>query len=218
LKNRIRVVVLSLFIVMLTALNRNTAHADATLISYSLTCSSLTATGTTTTGILGLDVQIGVGGLPIGIKGFAASGPTATGTLTFPEQPAGTVLTILVYSATDLQGSYDGTALVTVQAPCSGGAGAAPFTDGRLNNYDAGQTAAIYCEDQGITVYGFYKGISFIAFKASKAEIAAVPEKPAQNTKIKQGHGITLWRLSSGEFQINAPDGYVFKWSGNCTI
>jgi hypothetical protein len=212
------VIALSLLIVMLTVLNRGTAHADATLISYSLTCSSVTATGiTTSTAFLGLDVQLGTTAQSLNFAGFPAqTGVPTTATLTFPEQPAGTVLTILVYSATDLQGDYDNTALVTVLAPCSGGAGAAPFTDGRLNNYDAGQTAAIYCEDQGITVYGFYKTISFIAFKASKAEIAAVPEKPIRNTKIKQAHGITLWRLSSGEFQVNAPDGYVFKWRGSC--
>jgi hypothetical protein len=96
--------------------------------------------------------------------------------------------------------------------------GASPiFTDGRLNDNDPGQTAAIYCENKGITVYGFYHGISFVAFKASTAEINKVPEHPTVNTLIKQGHGIRLYRLTGGQFQINAPDGYVFIWTADCT-
>src|SRR4051812_47796046 len=117
---------------MLTVLNRSTAHADATLISYTLTCSSLTVTGTTDNLYLGLDVQIGLAGLPLNFNGFPAGpGGMTTGTLTFPEQAAGTLLTILIYSSPDssgIAGTYDGSpGIVTLTVPCVGGASTAPF-------------------------------------------------------------------------------------------
>jgi hypothetical protein len=91
------------------------------------------------------------------------------------------------------------------------------FKDGRLNNRDAGQSAAIYCENGGITIYGLYNSIGFVAFKASKAEIARVSATPRVNTKIKSAKGITLWRLTSGEFEVSGPNGYTFIWKGDCS-
>lgn len=52
------------------------------------------------------------------------------------------------------------------------------------------------------------QGQSRRVFRATRAEIAAVPEFPAVNTLIEQNDAIALYRLTSGEFQVNAgPDG-----------
>jgi hypothetical protein len=86
-------------------------------------------------------------------------------------------------------------------------AGVCPFSDGRLNHCDAGQTAAVYCQSDGsVTVLAIYKSQGYPAFTASVAEIAAVSAKPAKNTLIKQGNGAFLYRLTSGELQVNRRD------------
>jgi hypothetical protein len=78
------------------------------------------------------------------------------------------------------------------------------FTDGRLNCNDAGQTAAIYCKPDGsVEVLAIFEGKGYPAFTASPAEIASVPAKPAKNTLIKQGNGAFLYRLTSGQLQVN---------------
>jgi hypothetical protein len=122
---------------------------------------------------------------------------------------------------------YD-TGLLTIT--CSGSAGGdavdhaklCPFTDGRVNDCTAGETAAIYCTAEGdFQVYGLLNGKGFLAMVVSKAEIAAVPEYPKQNTLIKEAFGIRLYRLTSGQLQINSPASeadkpdYVFRWT-NC--
>jgi hypothetical protein len=91
------------------------------------------------------------------------------------------------------------------------------FTDGRMNSHDGAETAAVYCEsDGGVTVYAVVKSVGTLAFKVTKAELDAVPAKPEHNTLIKAGLGMSLYRLTTGELQINAPDNYVFTWDG-CT-
>jgi hypothetical protein len=92
------------------------------------------------------------------------------------------------------------------------------FTDGRLNDCDAGQTAAVYCQSNGsVEVKAIYKGEGYPAFTASEDEIAKVPTHPAKNTLIKSGNGAFLYRLTSGLLQVNrAEDGtgkvYSFKF------
>ena len=70
---------------------------------------------------------------------------------------------------------------------------------------DAGETFAVYCQSDGsvkvITIHQDSKG--YPAFTASPKEIAAVPNKPAANTAIKSGDGATLYRLTSGQLQLN---------------
>ncbi|NDJ86844.1 MAG: hypothetical protein GYB66_13255 [Chloroflexi bacterium] len=82
------------------------------------------------------------------------------------------------------------------------------------------RTAAIYCRANGaIEVYAIVNGNGVPAFTATPEEIAAVGV-PLANTLIKEGGGgIRLYRLSSGEFQVNAPmgsdpNGYVVIWDG----
>ena len=89
------------------------------------------------------------------------------------------------------------------------------FTDGRLNSHDGAETAAVYCENGGVTVYAVVDSEGHLAFKVTKAELAALPAKPAHNTLIKSGLGVSLYRLTTGELQINSPDNYLFIW-GAC--
>lgn len=89
---------------------------------------------------------------------------------------------------------------------------------------DPARTAAIYCKPDGsIDVWQVVNSQGVPAFTASPIDIAAVPSRPLANTLIKsdsQGDlGVRLYRLTSGEFQINAPrgnnpNGYVFIWNG----
>jgi hypothetical protein len=93
------------------------------------------------------------------------------------------------------------------------------FPDGRLNSNDAQQTAAIYCDNGGVTVYVPGTPKWYRAFHASKDEINKVPKNPAKNTLIKQRLGARLYRLATGNLQVNAPElnptkgDYVFIFS-----
>lgn len=101
-------------------------------------------------------------------------------------------------------------------------------TDGRLNSIceEPYQTAAIYCRGDGaIDVYAITDGEGWLAFRTTQSEIEAVGVQH-QNAMIEQSHDgkIRLYRLSTGEFQVNAPiwdvvrgnlpDGYVFEFEG----
>jgi hypothetical protein len=58
------------------------------------------------------------------------------------------------------------------------------------------------------------------AFRATSAEIAEVPELPEMNTMIDSYYEIALYRLTSGEFQVNygpsRQDGKIYEliWTG----
>jgi hypothetical protein len=99
-------------------------------------------------------------------------------------------------------------------------------SDGRLNAYDAASSAVIYCIDNDIQVYGVAKDSKgFLSFVVTQDEIETLGV-PTENTLIRSGRSgydplIRLYRLSSGEFQINAPDlsgeadkEYTFIWNG----
>jgi hypothetical protein len=108
-----------------------------------------------------------------------------------------------------------------ITVTCTSG-GPTVFNDGRLNNRDYWESAAVYCEDGGITVYGYHhEWGSFLAFKISKAQLAKYPAKPASNILIIEKYGIRLYKLSSGEYQINAATNdpgkqYVYRWGQGC--
>ena len=101
------------------------------------------------------------------------------------------------------------------------------FIDSRENSIEVHpyQTAAIYCQADGIDVYGIEGGAGWLAFHATQAEIDAVGIS-SENTLIKASEDgtIRLYRLSTGEFQVNSPifdrirgnlpDGYVFIFEG----
>src|SRR5258708_723505 len=70
------------------------------------------------------------------------------------------------------------------------------FSDDRLNNNDAGQTVAVYCEADGsVKVLHIWQRQAYAAILASPDEIAKVPKNPTGNTVIKSGNGATLYRL-----------------------
>jgi len=81
--------------------------------------------------------------------------------------------------------------------------------DNRVNR-EPWQSAAIYCRGGEVEVYGINgEGVGFQSLYATAEEIAAVGV-PDVNTLIKTGASaygppIRLYRLTTGEFQINAP-------------
>lgn len=80
-----------------------------------------------------------------------------------------------------------------------------PFIPGddRLN-VDAASPVAVYCRDDGIHVFTIdSSGKGHLAFIASFNQINAVGI-PTVNTLIASGGGVGLYRLASGEFQVNS--------------
>ncbi|MCQ3932822.1 MAG: hypothetical protein DPW16_20425 [Chloroflexi bacterium] len=94
-----------------------------------------------------------------------------------------------------------------------------PPDDGRMNNIivDPEQTVAVYCRSNGIEIIRPVGNQPVTVLFASIQEIATVGV-PRTNTLIKASVDVNLYRLSSGEFQVNAPGlggkQYVFIWSG----
>jgi hypothetical protein len=96
------------------------------------------------------------------------------------------------------------------------------FEDGRINRIDAAAPVTIYClPDGGVSVWDVnLMSDGELAYSVTVAEIAAVPTLPAENTLIHEQGGIRLYRLTSGELQVNAPPNYstepeyVFIWQG----
>ena len=91
--------------------------------------------------------------------------------------------------------------------------------DGRIKP-DAAAPVAVYCHDYGIDVYRINPdSTGSLVFTATNAEIDAVGKSPPENTLIDYYGNIRLYRLTTGEFQVNAgPDSegkeYVLIWDG----
>jgi hypothetical protein len=134
------------------------------------------------------------------------NGLTPDGTVVFP---AGTILghqiNIFITTRFDVvHGGY----VITSTFRVEGCAGNPVFTDGRINRYDAGQTVAIYCasgEEGGIFTLIPATPYWRLGLVVTAAEINKVPTHPAKNTLIKKKGLVSLYRLTSGELQINAP-------------
>lgn len=78
------------------------------------------------------------------------------------------------------------------------------FGSGRVNR-DVMAPAAIYCKGSSIEVWAVdTHGTGHLAFTATSLEINTVGV-PRANTLIDAGYGIGLYRLTSGEYQVNAP-------------
>ncbi|MEL6148969.1 MAG: hypothetical protein AAFV33_19820 [Chloroflexota bacterium] len=93
--------------------------------------------------------------------------------------------------------------------------------DDRENVNDLAAGAAVYCTTAGIDIYDLdISGNGTFAFRATWAEVEAVPADPAENTLIDSDGVLALYRLTSGEMQLNAftedypPREYVFIWDG----
>jgi hypothetical protein len=86
-----------------------------------------------------------------------------------------------------------------------------PFraNDARLND-QPWASAAVYCQQDGIQVLGIdAQGNGFLAFTVSRSRIDRLGISPTANIRLGASQGdfgeISLWRLSSGEFQLHAP-------------
>lgn len=78
-----------------------------------------------------------------------------------------------------------------------------PLGAGRVNR-DIMAPAAIYCKGSEIEVWAVdTDGVGHLAFRATGLEISTVGI-PRVNTLIDSGYGIGLYRLTSGEFQVNS--------------
>lgn len=97
--------------------------------------------------------------------------------------------------------------------------------DGRENAEDNGALAAVYPETKSIDVYAIdpATGNGFLVGQINLSEYKDVPP-PAENqlilsaTNPYNGNPVNLYRLTTGEWQINTvnPDGtpYVYIWGG----
>jgi hypothetical protein len=94
--------------------------------------------------------------------------------------------------------------------------------DGRVNNHDLAAGGAIYCGEGGaVSIWDIgILGEGNLILAVSPRDIAAVPNPPEVNTLIAEAGGFRLYRLTSGELQVNGPGiystdpEYVFIWSG----
>lgn len=151
---------------------------------------------------------------------FTVTGPSGTQTSptigvywTAPQTP-GTLATVTVTMFIN-----DANAGTAVDADLIQECSIPPPDDGRMNNIivDPEQTVAVYCRSNGIEIIRPVGNQPVTVLFASIQEIAAVGV-PYTNTLIKSSFDVNLYRLSSGEFQVNAPGlggkQYIFIWSG----
>ncbi len=147
----------------------------------------------------------GAAGAAVSIGGITARPITAR----LIDDPAGTVI------ASD---TIDPAGFVPdcANLPLVGGGGTTPTTSGepapgppfipgddRLN-VDPASPVSIYCRDDGIHVFSIdNKGQGREIFVATLSEINAVGI-PSVNTLIDSGAGVGLYRLTSGQFQVNS--------------
>jgi hypothetical protein len=144
------------------------------------------------------------------------------------EYPAGTVFQLRGYSGTQPETFGD--------ASCGGDPDVTWFEpgDNRINR-QANAYAAIYCDDanQRVTIYGIHspgaqdlgadnpqQGSGFPALFVSYADLPAIPTAAQGNQLIDQYENIRLYKLTTGELQVNVgpdPEGkeYVLIWD-NC--
>ena len=97
------------------------------------------------------------------------------------------------------------------------GSGYCFFYDNRINT-DCAPAAVAYCINQGIDVYKVdpTTSLGHKIYYVSKAAIDAAGVSKTGPIVLAASHNVTLYRLSSGHFQINTfrSDGktYVFNW------
>jgi hypothetical protein len=208
----------------------NSGHGTpaTTITSYSLTCSSLTVSGTTPASYIGMYVQdndtaftlvyLGAG------QGIPASGGQYSVTVNFAPRSVGTHIYFNVQGSLNSNGedAWDGkdfAEVLSVTCPTSWSAPAAkmPFTDGRINP-DAGASVVGYCGNKG-SIEG-YTPTGRQVFNVTAAKIAAaLAEAVATDTNvlIAQGLGQQLWALKSNELQLldGTGGGYRFVFRAN---
>ena len=95
----------------------------------------------------------------------------------------------------------------------------AGIDDGRLNRFDVAAPVAVfpveYATGTGLHLYAIMAdGVGTLVLEVTPEMIAAVPAMPAENTLIAAtpDGSIALYRLTTGEFQLNAGE-YVIVFS-----
>lgn len=175
----------------------------------------------------GLGNLIGTGGGGGGGSAFGSGG--GGGGFSF-SNPSARPFTLVIYDA-----AFPSAAIGSVtfdpansasgcsSLPFASRAGSQPrFTDGRVNNNEAGQTGAVYCTDGGVTIYHPNGKIGLVITKTQlDAFKSSHPLTGSQNALIKVQDGFKLYLLSDGNLQLVGPslDGpggsnYVFVWGG----
>lgn len=80
------------------------------------------------------------------------------------------------------------------------------FYDGRINDFDTAAPIAIYPHmvdgEAGLIIYDT-AGVVLLVI--SPQQIADAPENPEDNVLISEANGVALYRLTNGDWQINAP-------------
>lgn len=111
------------------------------------------------------------------------------------------------------------TCIPAEQPAADGSTGGCLFGDGRVNATECAPPVVPYCLPYGIYVYEIdpQTGDGSLLLMVRDEVIAAIGV-PDENTALAQANGVILSRLSTGEFQINAPDfegkPYTLVWDG----
>lgn len=94
--------------------------------------------------------------------------------------------------------------------------------DGRENYLDAAASGAIYCTDEGnISIYDInHSGDGEKILEVPPSAVNAARGAVGETVLIDEAGGFRLYKLSSGELQLNAPPiystdpEYVYIWNG----
>lgn len=174
-------------------------------------------------------------GLPVGyLYNWVAVGFNGSvtnwsfGNLTIDTPPVTRPFTIRVYDVTvatpDIVSAMSGPLLdeltfdpaaigACTTLPLAGSSGAVAstssqplFNDGRLNDRDAASPVVVYGHDfetgRGLVIYAPVGGL---LLQVSPEQISEIADCPDENTLLASTPNIALYRLSSCEFQLNAP-------------
>jgi len=215
MKHRLLVTALLVVLLSFLVINVKPALADHGWRAVSVTCTpgSITYTvfydSSTSTSV---DVEIALNGNYY--KTIYPNVFGATGNYTFTDVDAAYIagITVTVYNTSG--GAVGGPS--SVSANCGGGTCTEP--DNRMNSEckNADQSVAVYCDGGTLSFYAIYHGKGTLAFRMTQAELSRFPATPARNILIKQAMGVRLYKLSSGQYQVNRAkqDGsdYWFRW------
>jgi len=93
--------------------------------------------------------------------------------------------------------------------------------DGRQNALDLYpyQTATVYCREDGtVDIYGIdpetAEGNLALRVNADSIADSGIPQESNMLLDESSNGTIQLYRLTSGELQVMAPDDYIFIWDG----
>lgn len=215
MKRKLSLIIVGLFIVTLS--RPLTASAVAQQFSISGTCMGATASGPFDGGFF---LQLNA---PTKLTGGKNSASIA-----FGPYSNGTVISVTLFGGVP----GDSFPIISFTYSCTGApvsssnpvCASRDIIDGRLNSVcsDPAQSAALYCDlnGDGMVVLVVVDSKGYFAFHVTQHELdellPAVQKGqlvPAvQRALIKQGMGVSLWRLDTGELQFNTPNGEIYTF------